>query len=120
MTRPHYEISKDHKRSECSSCGAEIYWVTTAKGANMPCDPDGFSHFDTCPDAAKHSGKGKKKATTKRKPTELEDAYLVLAELCDEHEKKLATYEERHQKLRKWAGRVEQRLQELEGVRNNG
>ena len=37
----------------CRSCGAPITWVKTESGKWMPLDPDGTSHFATCPDAAK-------------------------------------------------------------------
>jgi hypothetical protein len=38
----------------CRSCGASIYWILTASGKRMPVDPDGTSHFATCPNAAHH------------------------------------------------------------------
>ncbi len=38
----------------CRSCGAGIYWIVTAKGKRMPVDPDGTSHFATCPNADQH------------------------------------------------------------------
>ena len=54
--------------STCRSCGAEIVWVTTPAGKQMPLDPhvltvvaDGgetvrgrVSHFASCPNAAAH------------------------------------------------------------------
>lgn len=36
----------------CRSCGARVLFVTTAKGKTMPIDPNGDSHFATCPQAA--------------------------------------------------------------------
>lgn len=30
-------------------CGAGIWWVTTKTGAHTPLNPDGTSHFATCP-----------------------------------------------------------------------
>lgn len=55
-------------KAKCRSCGAEIVWLKTDAGKNMPVDaetvvdegatifdPDQMtSHFATCPDAAKH------------------------------------------------------------------
>jgi hypothetical protein len=41
----------------CKSCGAGIHWIKTAKGKNMPVDPDGTSHFATCPNADQHRKK---------------------------------------------------------------
>jgi hypothetical protein len=35
----------------CRSCGARIAWlVTAAKRTLAPVNPDGTSHFETCPD----------------------------------------------------------------------
>ena len=61
------------KASTCRSCGAEILWVKTANGKNMPVDYDSeieylwndgtsvefdaglmTSHFATCPEADRH------------------------------------------------------------------
>lgn len=36
---------------ECRSCGAPVLWVETAKGKHAPLNPDGTSHFSTCPQA---------------------------------------------------------------------
>ena len=36
----------------CRSCGACIYWVITGNNRNMPVNPDGISHFVTCPEAS--------------------------------------------------------------------
>lgn len=44
----------------CRSCGADIIWAITPKGARHPYDPDGASHFGTCPDANSWSKKGKR------------------------------------------------------------
>lgn len=38
----------------CRSCSATIYWIQTDKGRLMPVDPDGTSHFATCPNASEH------------------------------------------------------------------
>lgn len=58
------------KDAECRSCGAQIVWMKTAAGKNMPVDAetvesgdtefDGkhhVSHFSTCPNAAQHRSK---------------------------------------------------------------
>lgn len=37
----------------CRSCNARIYWITP-KNMPMPANPDGTSHFATCPQAAQH------------------------------------------------------------------
>lgn len=55
------------KPSACRSCGAQIVWLKTSKGSNMPVDVVGVkpeetifepqrhvSHFATCPNAAAH------------------------------------------------------------------
>jgi hypothetical protein len=34
----------------CRSCGAEITWKRTERGRLAPFDPDGTTHFVTCPD----------------------------------------------------------------------
>jgi hypothetical protein len=39
---------------ECRSCRAEIFWILTAAGKRMPVNPDGVSHFATCPNADQH------------------------------------------------------------------
>jgi len=33
----------------CRSCGAGVLWCTTPAGRRAPVDPDGISHFATCP-----------------------------------------------------------------------
>lgn len=38
----------------CRSCGSAIYWCRTKRGSRMPVDPEGTSHFATCPDADEH------------------------------------------------------------------
>ena len=35
--------------ADCSKCPETLYWVTTAKGKNMPCESTGESHFGRCP-----------------------------------------------------------------------
>lgn len=36
---------------ECRSCHARVMWCTTPNGKRAPIDPDGKSHFATCPQA---------------------------------------------------------------------
>jgi len=38
-------------QEKCRSCRALVTWVKTEKGKWMPVDPDGTSHFATCPNA---------------------------------------------------------------------
>ena len=38
----------------CRSCAAPIHWIVTPHGKRMPANPDGTSHFSTCPNAAEH------------------------------------------------------------------
>lgn len=38
----------------CRSCGAPMIWITTPAGRKMPVNPDGTSHFGTCPNANDH------------------------------------------------------------------
>jgi len=35
----------------CKGCGAAILWVTTKNGKAAPYDPDGETHWATCPNA---------------------------------------------------------------------
>lgn len=35
----------------CRSCGERIAWCITPAGKRAPVDPDGTSHFATCPQA---------------------------------------------------------------------
>jgi hypothetical protein len=39
------------KSSRCRSCGALILWAVTPRNKRAPVDPDGHSHFSSCPDA---------------------------------------------------------------------
>lgn len=41
------------KPAECRSCNATVYWCVTRQNKRMPLDPDGTSHFATCPQAGK-------------------------------------------------------------------
>lgn len=36
----------------CRSCGAPVFWRITARGKATPHNPDGISHFATCPQAS--------------------------------------------------------------------
>lgn len=38
-------------RGSCRSCGAPIAWCTTRAGKRAPLNPDGTSHYSTCPQA---------------------------------------------------------------------
>lgn len=69
-------MSEQNQIAECKSCGAEIVWMKTKKGKNIPVDlpaeEDAMrmevlsadlydrdlhtTHFDTCPNAEKHRG----------------------------------------------------------------
>lgn len=62
-------------KATCKSCGATIVWLPTQKGAWMPVDSEGVavdddvymptlhtSHFNTCPNADKHSKTNKTKS----------------------------------------------------------
>jgi hypothetical protein len=46
-----FEIPSSANPTECRGCRALIYWIKTAAGKAMPVNPDGVSHFATCPDA---------------------------------------------------------------------
>ena len=37
--------------SRCRGCQAQIFWIKTEAGKNMPLDPDGIPHWATCPKA---------------------------------------------------------------------
>jgi hypothetical protein len=39
----------------CRSCGARILWIFSKDRKLMPYDPDGVTHFATCPDAKEWS-----------------------------------------------------------------
>jgi len=41
----------------CRSCGARIAWTTSPAGRPAPLDPDGVSHFATCPQASDWRGR---------------------------------------------------------------
>jgi len=45
-----FAIPQDTEPAECRGCGMIIYWITV-KEKPMPVNPDGVSHFATCPKA---------------------------------------------------------------------
>lgn len=45
-----YPIPEHEKPKKCKGCGAIIYWVVTLRGRNMPVNPDGTPHWDSCPE----------------------------------------------------------------------
>lgn len=49
-----FQIPPGTPARDCRSCSARIFWIVTATGKKMPVDPDGHSHFSTCPNAAQH------------------------------------------------------------------
>jgi len=38
----------------CSTCGDRMVWCISPKGRRAPMNPDGTSHFATCPQAGEH------------------------------------------------------------------
>ena len=44
-----YPIPPSAPQAACRSCHAAIVWIKTPAGKNMPVNPDGVSHFSTCP-----------------------------------------------------------------------
>jgi hypothetical protein len=47
-------------KSECTGCGAPIWWVKTRAGKNMPLNADMIAHWATCPKAEDFRKKGGK------------------------------------------------------------
>lgn len=47
-----FEIPQGAPPARCRGCLQPIYWIITKAGKRMPVDPDGTSHFATCPKAA--------------------------------------------------------------------
>ena len=43
-----YEVPTHKKASKCRSCQAEIWWVKSKKGKNVPVNKDGVCHYETC------------------------------------------------------------------------
>ena len=125
MGKPHYEISADHKVAKCNKCDADIYWVKTKNGKNMPCNADGFSHFETCPNASDYSGQSRKAESADKKEQkyagevatsseiqELRDAVGTCMQVIDDLVK---DEKKKHEKLRKWATGMEKRMKKQEG-----
>lgn len=47
-----FEIPEGTAPSKCSGCGAKVYWTQHPRtGGKMILDPDGQSHFSSCPQA---------------------------------------------------------------------
>lgn len=42
------------KQAKCRSCDADIWWMKTSNGKNIPLDVNGTAHFTTCPSADQH------------------------------------------------------------------
>lgn len=53
MAKITFAIPVGSEPAKCRSCGDTIYWIVTAAGKPMPVNPDGQSHFSTCPQAPK-------------------------------------------------------------------
>lgn len=51
MGKQEYPIPDGYRATPCKGCGEEIYWIKTKTGNNMPLNPDGSSHFASCPKA---------------------------------------------------------------------
>jgi hypothetical protein len=46
------ELDRGARPTACRSCGATILWVLSKRsGKRAPLNPDGTSHFATCPQA---------------------------------------------------------------------
>lgn len=44
-------------RGHCRSCHRPVYWLTTPRDKHLPYNPDGTSHWGTCPNADQHRRK---------------------------------------------------------------
>ena len=51
-----WKVPRNAPESRCSGCGMKIFWIKTVNGKNMPLDPDGTCHFETCPEADQFRG----------------------------------------------------------------
>ena len=51
MNAVEYPIPPGSVAQPCRGCGDPVYWIKTKAGQNMPLNPDGTSHFATCPKA---------------------------------------------------------------------
>ena len=45
----HMDVPAGTRGAKCRDCGAEIFWVEMKNKRKMPLDPNGDSHFATCP-----------------------------------------------------------------------
>lgn len=59
MSEIKFTIPPGTRHSFCKGCSLDIYWIETVKGKKMPVDPDGTSHFATCPQADQFRTHGK-------------------------------------------------------------
>jgi len=51
---PDWAVYREGAPTTCRSCRAVVLWVESrSTGKRAPINPDGISHFATCPDAAK-------------------------------------------------------------------
>lgn len=57
MSAARYAIPRGTPERRCSSCNAPIFWIVTPAGKSCPVDPDGLTHFASCPNASSHSNK---------------------------------------------------------------
>ncbi len=49
-----FPIQPGDREAQCMSCQTRVFWVTTNTGRKMPADPNGISHFCSCPGASAH------------------------------------------------------------------
>lgn len=112
MAKTRYEISPDHKSATCRHCPATIYFVKTKNDKNMPCNADGFSHFETCPNAKDFSGQSRKaEASEKAASGEVQDELDKVLTMFDDHVK---LTDERHEKLRAYTSKLEDRFKKID------
>lgn len=45
------QTPEDLRVAHCKACFAPMLWVLTTKGNRAPLNPDGTSHFASCPEA---------------------------------------------------------------------
>jgi len=60
-----YEIPQGTPERKCRSCHATVFWINPRAGVRLPVNPDGVSHFETCPQASdwSHGKKGPNQAS---------------------------------------------------------
>jgi hypothetical protein len=51
MADVRFQIPPGTVAATCRGCSARVYWIVTTGGRRMPVNPDGVSHFATCPSA---------------------------------------------------------------------